>query len=78
MSTHCQPKDICQPKDVHEPTLEEIEATCAGIRAGWSQSVRRRRAGRKSVQTVLPMLLTTAVALDRRRRASSPGFLEDL
>ena len=66
-----------QPKDFHEPTPEEIEATCAGIRAGWSQSVRRRRAGRKSCQTVLPVEVTTAVSFDRRR-ASSPNFPEDL
>jgi len=66
-----------QPKEFHEPTPDEIEATCAGIRAGWSQSVRRRRAGRNSCQTVLPVEVTTALSFDRRR-ASSPNFLEDL
>jgi hypothetical protein len=66
-----------QPHDVREPTPEEIEAACAGIRAGWSLNVRRRRAGRTIRQTVLPVEITSAVGFDRRR-ASSPNYLEYL
>jgi hypothetical protein len=62
---------------VHEPTTQEIEAACAGIRATWSERVRRRRAGRASHQTVVLVQLTTALGLDRRR-ASSPNLLEFL
>jgi hypothetical protein len=63
--------------EVHEPSTEEIEAACAGIRASWSERVRRRRAGRSTQQAVVLVQLTTALGLDRRR-ASSPNLLEYL